>query len=181
MDKGPFYSMFSVGEYTFKPYKVVWPNIGEKAPAAVISKNAGGLILPQHIVTLVGLDNQDEAYYICSLVNSCMFIFAANAYSQHGGKSFGDPHILETIRIGAFSKKNQVHLKLADLAQQAHELVATGKTDKLKGLENEIDLLAASLWGITDEELKDIRWNLSDLETAGVITPEVEEIDLDLD
>ncbi|MEW6386321.1 MAG: N-6 DNA methylase [Thermodesulfobacteriota bacterium] len=171
MEKGPFYSMFSVGDYTFKPYKVIWPNMGDKAPAAVISKNEHGLILPQHIVTLVGLDNPEEAYYICSLVNSCIFILAANAFSQHGGKSFGDPHILETIRIMAFDKGNEYHVELANLAQKAHDLVDMGNMDRLNDLENEVDEIAATLWGITSEELKDIRWNLADLKASGQTLP----------
>ncbi len=167
IDSGPFYSMFNVGEYTFSPYKVVWPNMGDKAPAAVISKNNDGLIFPQHIITLVGLDNPEEAYYICSIVNSSIFMLAANSYSQHGGKSFGDPHILENIKINHFDEKNKIHLKLAEFAQNAHAMVASNDSEKLVKLEAEIDELVASLYGITDAEFKEMQWNLSDLQSRG--------------
>ncbi|MEM4720947.1 MAG: hypothetical protein QXT73_02630, partial [Candidatus Methanomethylicaceae archaeon] len=165
VETGPFYSMFNVGEYTFSPYKVVWPNIGDKAPAAVISMFNEKLILPQHIITLIALNNLDEAHYICALINSCCFIMAANSYSMHGGKSFGDPHILENIKIPKYDLNNKIHLELANISKKLYLLNLTNH--KIKLLEDKIDRLASLIWNITKEEFQDIRWNLADLEAAG--------------
>ena len=87
----PFYTMFAVGTYTFAPWKVVWPNIASALNAAVVASSEGKVVVPQHIVTLVACETEDEAHYICALINSSSANFTARAYSQEGGKSFGDP------------------------------------------------------------------------------------------
>jgi len=53
--------------------------------------------------------------------------------------------------------------RLAELSQQAHELAAAGDTEALKAVEDEVDRAAAELWGITAEELAEIRRSLEEL------------------
>ncbi|MCS6908534.1 MAG: hypothetical protein RML93_11730, partial [Anaerolineales bacterium] len=165
IETGPFYSMFDVGDYTFARWKVVWPNIASKLSAAVISESNGKVIVPQHIVTLVACESEGEAHYICALINSLCANFAARAYSQEGGKSFGDPHILEHIRIPRYDSSNAVHRRLAQLSQAAHE-ACRGATDcapLLREIEAEIDRQAAQLWGLSDGELREIQDSLAEL------------------
>lgn len=158
----PFYTMFSVGSYTFAPYKVVWPNMGaSEIISAVISKKDGKIILPQHIVTLVGCDSADEAHYICALMNSKVANYSLQAYSMKGGKSFGDPHVLENIRIPKFDRRNKLHLQLAELSEEAHEVTAKG--GDVSDIELKIDSIAAEIWGLTKEELKEIKTSLQEL------------------
>jgi len=159
----PFYTMFAVGTYTFAPWKVVWPNIASALNAAVVGSAEGKIIVPQHIVTLVACESEEEAHYICALLNSSSANFAARAYSQEGGKSFGDPHILEHIRIPRFDRKNPVHLRLAELSKQAHEAAKVGDETRLREIEAEIDRQAAKLWGLSDDELRDIQQSLAEL------------------
>lgn len=157
----PFYTMFSVGDYTFAPYKVVWPNIASELVSAVVSKQDGKPILPQHIVTLVGCDSSNEAHYICALMNSKVVNYSLQAYSMKGGKSFGDPHVLKNIRISKFDSKNKLHLRLAELSEKAHEIAKTdGDTSDI---ENQIDDLAAEIWELTKEELREIKASLEEL------------------
>jgi len=74
IETGPFYSIFNIGDYTFAPYKVVWPNIASTVEAAVIDREYDGkVILPQHIITLVACKTDSEAHYICSLMNSSRY------------------------------------------------------------------------------------------------------------
>jgi len=164
VETGPFYSMFDVGTYTFAPWKVVWPNIASALNAAVVASSEGKVVVPQHIVTLVACETEDEAHYICALINSSSANFTARAYSQEGGKSFGDPHILEHILIPRFDLKNPVHLRLAELSMQAHEAGRIGDEMRLREIEAEIDLLAAKLWNLSDDELREIQESLSELE-----------------
>ncbi len=57
-EDAPFYSMFDVGDYTFAPYKVVWPWISSSLVAAVIgSDDTGRVIVPEHNISLVAFDN----------------------------------------------------------------------------------------------------------------------------
>jgi hypothetical protein len=159
---GPFYSMFDVGTYTFAPWKVVWTRLA-RIEAAVVGLHEGKPIVPQETVTLVECSSANEAHYICALVNSSPFQFAAISYSQEGGKSMGSMHILEHIRIPRFDPKNPVHCRLAELSMQAHEAARIGDEMRLREIETEIDRWAAKLWNLTDDELRDIQQSPAEL------------------
>jgi methylase of polypeptide subunit release factors len=159
----PFYSIFNVGDYTFAPYKVVWPNIGSEIAAAVVSKQAGKAIVPQHIVTLLACVLETEAHYVCGMLNSSPFNFAVQSYSQRGGKSFGTPQVLENVRVPKYDPANPTHLALSDLSQQAHAATAAGEAARVREIEAEVDWLAAKLWGLTDAELREIQESLAEL------------------
>ncbi len=161
-DSDPFYSIFDVSDYTFAPYKVVWPNIGSKLTAAVVGRFDSKPIIPQHIVTLVALEDETEAHYFCATINSSPANFVVQSYSQRGGKSFGTPGILENVRILHFNSTDTIHQQLAALSRQAHTAVALG--EPVAAIEAEIDRLAARLWGLTDDELKEIQESLAELE-----------------
>ncbi|MCL4519845.1 MAG: SAM-dependent DNA methyltransferase, partial [Thaumarchaeota archaeon] len=149
--------MFAVGGYTLAKHKVVWPNIASGINASVVSSVKGKPVVPQHIVTLVACDNLVEAHYLCSILNSGPFNFAVQSYSQKGGKSFGTPHVLENVRVPTFESNNETHIQLAALSRQAHIATSTGDVKEVSAIEAEIDILAAQVWGLTTEELKEIR------------------------
>ncbi len=129
--------------------------------AAVVSQKNGKPIIPQETISLVAFDNEDEAHYLCAMVNSSPFEYASVSYSQAGGKSMGSPHVLENIRIPKFDPKNKLHIRLAELSEKAH---AIAKTDgDTSAIENQIDDLAAEIWGLTKEELREIKVSLEEL------------------
>ncbi len=163
IETGPFYSMFDIGDYTFAPWKVVWPNIASSLEAAVVTHKEGTAIIPQHIVTLVAAEGEDEAYFLCALINSTLANFAARAYAQEGGKSFGTPHILEHIRIPKYNSNDPVHKALAEASHEAHKAAAQGDVVNLCEIEERIGQLAAQLWGLTEKELTAIRKCLEEL------------------
>ncbi|MBM3302021.1 MAG: SAM-dependent DNA methyltransferase, partial [Deltaproteobacteria bacterium] len=162
-ESAPFYSIFDVGEYTFAPYKVVWPNIASELACVVVSGHEGKTVVPQHIITLVATENAEEAHFVCALLNSAPVNFTVQSYSQKGGKSFGTPHVLENVRIPRYDPANSTHRRLAALSQQAHQATATGETARVRGIEAEIDRLAAKLWGLTETELQEIQDSLKEL------------------
>jgi hypothetical protein len=158
----PFYSMFNVSSYTFSPYKVVWPNIGSNLTCAVISNRDGKLLIPQHIVTLVDFENFEEANYFCGMMNSSPVNYSLRSYSQKGGKSFGTPQVLNNLNIPKFQTENTIHLELAELSQQAHKLLQENRIEGIQIIEDKIDSLVAKIWGITEEELRDIQVSLEE-------------------
>jgi len=157
-----FYAIQRIGTYTFAPWKVVWTRLA-RIEAAVVGLHQSKPIVPQETVTLVECSSESEAHYICALVNSSPFQFAAISYSQEGGKSMGSMHILEHIRIPRFDPKNPVHFRLAELSQAAHEAAKVGDGLRLREIEAEIDLLAAKLWNLSDDELREIQESLAEL------------------
>lgn len=129
--------------------------------AAVISKKDGKTVIFQETITLVALDNKRQAHYLAGIVNLSPFQYTAVSYSQEGGKSMGSPHVFENIRIPKFDPKNKLHLRLAKLSEKAHE--ETDKGNDVSAIEKGIDELAAEIWGLTKEELNEIKISLEEL------------------
>jgi len=164
--KYPFYTIYNVGNHSLYPFKVCWQTMGEKLRATVISASDldGKLcsqkpIVPQHAIVYIPLSDRDEAHYVCSLMNSSPAQFIAQSYSM--GKSFGNPHIMDYIKIPRYVPDDKVHQELSQLSQECHEKVAAGIS--VTDLEEQIDELAAELWGLTKEELKDIKESLEEM------------------
>jgi len=163
-ETGPFYSMFDVSVYTFAPWKVVWTRMGNKIDAAVISQQ----VVPQETITLIACESEAEAHFLAAVINSTPFQFAAFAYSQAGGKSFGSPHLLENIGVPAFDPNNELHGRLTSLSEAAHRLTLKLRAGQaaqkaLSDVENEIGEAAAELWGLTPQELNDVQASLREL------------------
>jgi len=112
---------------------------------------------------LVACKSLPEAHYICALMNSRIVNFSLQSYSMKGGKSFGDPHVLQNIRIPKFDPTNKVHQELAGLSQNAHYAVTIGDEVGVKELEQRIDELTAQIWGLTDQELAEIKSSLEEM------------------
>jgi len=107
---------------------------------------------------LVAFDNEKEAHYVCAVLNStpARFIVASYAISIQLG-----PHVLENIKVSKYDPKNNTHKELIRLSMQCHEKVAAGIS--VGDLEEQIDELAAELWGLSSEELKEIKQSLDQL------------------
>ena len=160
-----FYGLMDIDHYTFAPWKVVWTRIGSIQAAVVssvrsVSSDDEKVVIPQETITLVPCNSSEEAHYICAIVNSVVFQFAAESYSQKGGKSMGTMHLLDHIRIPRYDPNNPVHREFADLSRQAHVIVARGDTARLGQVEKKIDELAAQVWGLTESEMDAIRQSL---------------------
>lgn len=154
----PFYSIYNVDAGTFARHKVVWKEQSSEFECAVVSSFDGKVIVPDHKLMLVPFDNDTEAHYVCALLNSVISRFIVQAYTISTQQS---THILENIRVPKYDQSSQTHKDLARLSKQCHEKVAAGigVTD----LEDQIDHLAAELWGLTEEELEDIRNSLEEM------------------
>ena len=146
----PFYTMYDVGPYTMAEWKVVWADMGDYVAPAVVSKERSNLVLPEHHVMFVSLDNPQEAHFICAVLSSSISMITSWAYTTSYGKS---AHLVENISIPRFDPSNKIHLRLSELSRLCHEAAEAGDEDSIKRYEREIDILAAKIWGITDEEL----------------------------
>ena len=157
-DAQAFYFIYSVKDYTFAPYKVVWKEQSSELQCAVVSSFNHKVIIPDHKLMLVAFDNESESHYLCSVLNSTpsRFVVASYAINVQLG-----PHLLDNIKIPKYDQKNEIHRELARLSRQCHEKVAAGIS--VTDLEEQIDELAAELWGLSTEELKDIKDSLEEI------------------
>ncbi|HUS70442.1 MAG TPA: N-6 DNA methylase [Anaerolineae bacterium] len=156
----PFYSIFDVAEYTFAPWKVVWR--GQVAPtliAAVVDLREGRCIVPDQTVYFAAVDSAEEGHYLCSLLNS---LPVRGHYRMRGYKHVSMTFV-QGIQIPKYDVSSSSQRRLAALSQAAHEATAAGDTARVKEIEEKIDLLAAELWGLTPQELEDIKRSLEEL------------------
>jgi hypothetical protein len=160
VETGPFYSMFGIGNYTFLAYKVVWPWISVGVRAAVVTNIDEKVIIPEHNTSFVGCSDEREAYFICGLMNSSIGDYFIRTFYSGGGGGIGSPSVMQKINIPKFDLQNDLHLKLAYLSEEAH-LAARKKEEVLvKKAEKEIDEIAAIIWGLSEDELKEIQTSL---------------------
>jgi|ECHhosMinimDraft_1075155.scaffolds.fasta_scaffold00475_3 type II restriction/modification system DNA methylase subunit YeeA len=170
----PFYSVYDIGTYTFAPYKVVWKNIaGEirgkaEFSCAVISdiedKFLGKkIIIPNVKLMLVSLQSEDEAYYLCGILNSTFVRTIVASYVIETGIS---THILDTVKPPKYDPNNDLHKKIAELSKKAHELakciyakkkpeycLGIDAQNELRKIEKELDLTVAQLFELTEMDL----------------------------
>jgi len=167
-----FYMLDNVGEYTFKPYKVVWKYIagaitGKAEFACAVLRPVQDKyvsvkpLIPNDKLMLVAFDNEDEAYYLASVLNSSFIRAIVASYIIETEIS---THLLENVMIPKYDSNNELHKSIADHSRRAHELareiIENGRKDleeELRKIEFEIDELVARLYGIPDKSVKAVR------------------------
>lgn len=163
MATGPFYSVFGIGDYTFAPYKVVWQRIGSKLTAAVVSRKKVSLpiqdlVIPNDSTVFVPFEQEEEAHYFCTLLNSTPAQFVIRSTSVLATGSFASPHILDKIAISQYNLRDPLHEDLSALGQKAAVRASLG--EGTGDLEEEMNELVSHLWSLSREERKQIKLSL---------------------
>jgi hypothetical protein len=166
VETGPFYSLFNVGGYTFAPWKVVWRGeVAASLVAAVVSTSSNKVVVPDQTAYMTAFNAQEDAHFLCGIMNSApvRLVYAMQAY-KHVSMSF-----VQNLNVPHFDPTNLIHCHLVALSQRAHELApaacggdATAQ-DELRQVEAQVDVAAASLWDLNDDELAEIKRSLAEL------------------
>ena len=91
------------------------------------------------------LDNRQEAHYLCALLNSDVVNSYISSFSS-AGRGFGSPSAMENVAIPKFDSRNRLHVRLAELSEEAHALVKADKpTDEVQ---KQVDEAVRKLWNI---------------------------------
>lgn len=127
----PFYGLWRVGPYTFAPYKVVWPEMGDLRAAVIsVATTPWGEekpLVPEGKVNLIGCDTAAEAHYLCALLNAPP---VRRAY-QRLTSQIGRPSRLP-VAIGPFNPDAFSHRALEAISRRAHEgTLDEGRRDRL--------------------------------------------------
>jgi methylase of polypeptide subunit release factors len=191
----PFYSLYDIGDYSFAPYKVCWKVVagkisgkGEFSTSVVESINDNFLgnktAITDIKLILIPFKNKDEANYVSAVLNSSFSYVIVASYVIETGIS---AHVLEHIYIPKFNSKEKLHIKLSEFSKKAHELTKKyyEQNDlvaqaELKKVEEEIDKTVAKLYGITDDELEEIKKTLRILKEGEVEEEDSEEEQIQL-
>ncbi|MBM3898299.1 MAG: hypothetical protein FJ358_07260 [Thaumarchaeota archaeon] len=140
--KDPFYSVYGLGDWDSK-YKVVWQGMGFYPDFSVISsvedKILGKkLVLPEHVLYFIPIDKEDEAHYVCAILNSSLVkdtLFTLTG----GGKSGISKEILTKLRLDKFDHNNRIHNDLAQISKKAHKIAESNNEDEITGIQADID------------------------------------------
>lgn len=146
-DKRPFYFLDNIGTYTFAPYKVVWKEQGKNMIACVVSTKLDGvlkgkLVIPDSKVLFCGLDNKEEAHYLCAVLNSKPITELIEGYTIELQRGID---ILENVKIPKYDSSNRLHTKLSSLSEQAHALYLEGG-EGIPVVQDKIDSTVLDLW-----------------------------------
>lgn len=138
----PFWSIWSTGEYTFAPYKVVWKEMsGSGFVAAYVGGSEFGdttkTVIPDHKVYYVPLGSEDEAAYLAAFLNSRIAAHAINAYSS--SLSLGTS-VTDYLAIPRYDENNPVMAELSDASKRFHRGIVPTEAD-----EDRLDVLVKSL------------------------------------
>lgn len=163
----PFYAVYDIGEYTFRPYKVVWKYVAGKisgkaefSTAVMAYKDdkylGQKMRIPNEKIMLVPLEDENEAHYLSAVLNSTITQLIVASYTIETQIS---THVLNNVNVPRFDPSNPTHLELAELSKKAHEVAR----EKYKLLD-ELKTLRASLKGKKGEERKSIKTKIGELE-----------------
>lgn len=135
----PEYILYDIGKYTFSKYKVVWKALATGMIASVITDINNKLIIPDHNVVMIPLENEDEAYYLAGILNSKIVTRFVTAYISW----FFSTHILENMNIPKFDNNILEHKTISELSKKAH--LYTSQNKDVQEIELELDNLVEKI------------------------------------
>lgn len=144
--EAPNYTIYNVGDFTFKPWKVIWAEMPGKFCAAVAGSKDVPLMgmrpyVPDHKIFFVAFDDENAAHYLCGLLNSTtvsQYVEAHNVAIQVGD-------IFKHMRLPKYDAANAAHKKIVDLCKTAHKEADVAKRAILvESVRTDADALLAS-------------------------------------
>ncbi|SEO89245.1 N-6 DNA Methylase [Halorientalis persicus] len=149
LDRGPFYSVFGLGEYTWADYKVAWCRLGFKPHFTVVSTRSDPdlgekQVIPGDHYMFLATDDRRTAHFLCALLNAAPYQRTLRDLSSNGKASLSKSVVSE-LDLPAPAECPHSD-RLADLSVDAHDRVAAAgeaadEDPALSAIETEIDRL----------------------------------------
>ncbi|CAM3307679.1 N-6 DNA Methylase [Arthrobacter ulcerisalmonis] len=121
MKGAPYHAVYNVGDYTFQPWKVVWPEMSSNFYAAVVGTAQVPIAgerpyVPDHKVYFASFDSADVAYYLCGLLNSPV----VREWIQSHTVNIQVGDVFKHLTVPEFDHEDATHLELSSLVERAH-------------------------------------------------------------
>ena len=144
----PWYRLDNVGEYTFKPYKILWKEQSSAMNCCVVSSLdcpylGNKLVVTDSKVLSASFDNKDEAYYLCGVLNSHEIEEIIQGYTISTNRGID---IVKNIKIPTYSLNNENHKAIVRLSIKAHEAYKTNDETTIEECENEINRIVPTIF-----------------------------------
>lgn len=152
--------LHAVGGRMFSKYKTVYKDISGGTYVDVQSATLEPMqylgeekpVMFTHTLMHIHPESKEEAYYLSGVLNSAPIRAMMRAHSV----LHANPRAVEEMNIPKFDDSNDTHSTLAERSKQAHD------TADRNDIEESIDELASSLFGVTDDQLDSIQQYLED-------------------
>src|SRR5579872_1146466 len=164
----PFYSMYNVGADTFAPWKVVYKRLSNAFQAAVV----GQAVVPHEKVILIPAASEDEAHYVCGVLNSSVPNLLLRASAVRVQTIEYAPSDIAQVALPNFEAQNLCHCEIVDISQSCHRAADQGNWLAIPELEERLDRSAARLWGITAAQLHSVQEALLELHAGTKMSDE---------
>ena len=133
-----YYTLQRIGIYTFAPYKVCWRYISKNFTPAVVEYAEDSILGLKNIICnekiiSIGLENKDEAYFICGVISSTPYRRTIENYMV--GTQI-TPSIINRLNIPSFESTNEQHLEISRLCNEGHK-----QPDKARYIEKIDDIV----------------------------------------
>jgi hypothetical protein len=143
-----FYTVRNLTSCARARWKVVWPEVGRTVRAAVCGPATGGPggnpTLADHTLVTVACRGEDEAHFVCGLLNSAPAQALLLAYLA----GHPSPHVLDHVAVPRFDAREKAHRRIASLSRACHRAEGAGDAVALAAPEDELDRASAGLWGV---------------------------------
>lgn len=144
----PWYRLDNVGEYTFKPYKMLWKEQSTAMNCCVVSSLncpplGNKLVVTDSKVLSTSFDDRNEAYYLCGVLNSREIEEIIQGYTISTNRGID---IVQNIKIPQYDSNNYSHVQIANLSIRAHEEYINGNQSAIAVCENEINNLVKTIF-----------------------------------
>ncbi|MBI1917798.1 MAG: hypothetical protein HYS12_24145 [Planctomycetes bacterium] len=159
-----FYILGNTNAVNFSKWKVAWRDMGYEIQAGVSSVHQGRPVIPEHHVMFVPLRDEQEAHYLCGMLNSLLCRAVVAAYTITTGIS---THVLQHVAVPRYKASNKIHARIAKAARACQYAALTEDAESLAALEEAIDNGAAQLWGVEKEQLQLVAKSLTAMISQG--------------
>lgn len=150
----PFYRLDNVGEYTYSPFKVLWKEQTGSMSAVVVSSYLNSVpnpiidlftedkpIVVDSKVLMLSLHNENEAYYVCGIINANNVTKVVDGYAISTNRGID---VLKNIAIPKFDSTNELHIMIANISRKIHQKAKNW--DSFSQLEDELEQLVYRLF-----------------------------------
>ncbi|SEG36565.1 N-6 DNA Methylase [Eubacterium ruminantium] len=155
-DTQPFYRLDNVGTYTYAPYKVLWKEQTGSMSAVVVGTYLESIpnadkdlfsedkeIVVDSKVLMLDVYDENEAFYVCGIINAPEIIKVVDGYAISTNRGVD---VLKYIAIPKFDPDNKTHMNIAIISKQIHEAVKEKNINKVKLLEEKLDIMVHVLF-----------------------------------
>ncbi|MEN5206074.1 N-6 DNA methylase [Stenotrophomonas sp. TWI700] len=139
----PFYSLWTVGDYTFAPFKVLWREIGGSSfeVAYVGSADIDGravVVVPDHKLYFIPVESEHEAAFLTGFLNSRL---VSKAVASYGATlSFG-VSVSTYIHIPTYDPSCPLMRGIAERVMAVSSSAANGSEEDMTELNNAVTSL----------------------------------------